>query len=144
MTPTVMKAGQWETWSYADLMDPVALLAMLKKDCKGHDSLSDFQRKSKLRHVILPLLDTLVFKLVGLNNKEWTPQCGIYYYTFLEADAAHLKKKIQVPDASVFINHNVIHLVAQLPNCDGRLQFWQSKIEANQIYYLGVNVPSRV
>eukprot|EP00971_Amphidinium_carterae_P315398 6269041-Amphidinium_carterae.1 len=125
MTPTVMKAGQWETWSYADLMDPVSLLAMLKKDCKGHDSLTDFQRKSKLRHVILPLLDTLGFKLVGLNNSEWTPQCGINYYTFLEAEAAHLKKKVQVPDASVLINHN-------------------SKVEADQIYYLGVNVPSRV
>eukprot|EP00971_Amphidinium_carterae_P178977 3549808-Amphidinium_carterae.1 len=81
---------------------------------------------------------------MGLNNKEWTPQCGIHYYTFLEADTVYLKKKIQVPDASVFINHNVFHLVAQLPDCDGRLQFWQNKIEKNLIHYMGVNVPSRV
>eukprot|EP00971_Amphidinium_carterae_P347021 6488820-Amphidinium_carterae.1 len=81
---------------------------------------------------------------MGLNNKEWTPQCGIHYYTFLEADTVYLKKKIQVPDASVFINHNVFHLVAQLPDCDGRLQFWQNKIEKHLIYYMGVNVPSRV
>eukprot|EP00971_Amphidinium_carterae_P019895 391916-Amphidinium_carterae.1 len=87
MTPTVMRASQWETWSYADLMDPVTLLALLKKDCKGHDSLSELQRTSRVRHVILPLLDSLGFKLMGLNNKEWTPQCGTYYYTFLEADA---------------------------------------------------------
>eukprot|EP00971_Amphidinium_carterae_P172707 3423953-Amphidinium_carterae.1 len=63
-------------------MDPVTLLALLKRDCKGHDSLTELQRKSKLRHVILPLLDSLGFKLMGLPNTEWTQQCGIGYYTF--------------------------------------------------------------
>eukprot|EP00971_Amphidinium_carterae_P241072 4786051-Amphidinium_carterae.1 len=145
MTPTIMKAGQWNTWSYADLMDPVTLLALLKKDCKGHDSLTELQRKCKVTHVIVPLLDTLGFKLVmGLNNKEWIPQSGADYYTFLEADTVHLKKKIQVPDASVFVNHEVFHLVVQLPTCDGRLQFWRSRIEAHLIFSLGVNIPSRV
>eukprot|EP00971_Amphidinium_carterae_P225622 4474624-Amphidinium_carterae.1 len=120
MTPNVMNAGQWDTWSYADLMDPVTLLALLKKDCKGHDSLNELQLKCKVKHVIVPLLDSLGFKLVkGLNNKEWNPQSGADYYTFLETDTVRLKKKIQVPDASVFVNHDVFHLVAQLPNCDG-------------------------
>eukprot|EP00971_Amphidinium_carterae_P167120 3311573-Amphidinium_carterae.1 len=62
----------------------------------------------------------------------------------MEADTVHLKKKIQVPDASVFINHDVFNLVAQLPNCDGRLQFWQNRIERHLIFNLGVNIPSRV
>eukprot|EP00971_Amphidinium_carterae_P013421 264616-Amphidinium_carterae.1 len=34
MTPTVMRAGQWNTWSYSDLMDPVTLIALLKKESK--------------------------------------------------------------------------------------------------------------
>eukprot|EP00971_Amphidinium_carterae_P273069 5420078-Amphidinium_carterae.1 len=59
MTPTVMTEGRWDTWSYSDLMDPEALLGMLKKDCKGHDTLTDKQREAKLRNVILPLLDSL-------------------------------------------------------------------------------------
>eukprot|EP00971_Amphidinium_carterae_P077880 1540595-Amphidinium_carterae.1 len=63
MTPTIMKAGQWNTWAYADLTDPVTLLALLKKDSKGHHSLTELQRNSRVTHVIIPLLDSLGFKL---------------------------------------------------------------------------------
>eukprot|EP00971_Amphidinium_carterae_P101390 2006799-Amphidinium_carterae.1 len=32
MTPTVMLEGRWDTWSYADLMDPDAFFHMLVRD----------------------------------------------------------------------------------------------------------------
>eukprot|EP00971_Amphidinium_carterae_P086592 1713561-Amphidinium_carterae.1 len=77
-------------------MDPVTLLALLKKDCKGHHSLTELQRNSRVTHVIIPLLDTVGFKLVmGSNNKEWNPGPADEYYNFMEADTVHLKKKIQ-------------------------------------------------
>eukprot|EP00971_Amphidinium_carterae_P263649 5230788-Amphidinium_carterae.1 len=81
---------------------------------------------------------------MGSNNKEWVPGSADDYYNFVEAETVQLKKKIQVPDASVFINHDVFHLVAQLPNCDGRLQFWQNRIERHMIFDLGCNIPSRI
>eukprot|EP00971_Amphidinium_carterae_P166475 3299336-Amphidinium_carterae.1 len=96
MTPTIMRAGQWKTWAYADLMDPVTLLALLKKEATGHHSLTELQRNSRVTHVITPLLDSLGFKLVkGSNNKEWIPGPPDEYYNFIETDAVHLKKKIQ-------------------------------------------------
>eukprot|EP00971_Amphidinium_carterae_P242143 4807896-Amphidinium_carterae.1 len=41
MTPTVMREGQWDTWSFGDLMVPEQLMAMLARDHDCHDVMSE-------------------------------------------------------------------------------------------------------
>eukprot|EP00971_Amphidinium_carterae_P006474 127734-Amphidinium_carterae.3 len=55
MTPTVMLEERWDTWSYADLMDPEAFFGMLKKDSFGEDKLEVAQKQFKWLHIIGPL-----------------------------------------------------------------------------------------
>eukprot|EP00971_Amphidinium_carterae_P272984 5418049-Amphidinium_carterae.1 len=47
MTPTMMIEGIWDTWSYADLMDPEAFLDILRKDSLNQERLSVSQRQYK-------------------------------------------------------------------------------------------------
>eukprot|EP00971_Amphidinium_carterae_P266207 5280440-Amphidinium_carterae.1 len=145
MTPTVLLEGKWDTWSYADLMVPDTLLRMLKRDCEGHNSLTDATKAARLLHVIQPLLDSLGFKLMGKNNAEWHPESEVSYYNWIESDTAYLKKTIRVTDPSLFINHGVVHLIAQLPECEGSVRHWHDMAINNMIYDAdsNTNIPSR-
>eukprot|EP00971_Amphidinium_carterae_P026809 528969-Amphidinium_carterae.2 len=42
ITPTMMIEGRWDTWSYADLMDPEAFYEILLKDSFNQKHLSNF------------------------------------------------------------------------------------------------------
>eukprot|EP00971_Amphidinium_carterae_P271142 5380734-Amphidinium_carterae.1 len=106
MTPTVLIEGRWDTWSYADLMAPDTLLSMLRKDSEGHENMGDDKNEARLEHVIRPHLDSLGFKLMGKNGTEWKPEDGLTYYTWIKAEWAYLKKKVRIPDPSLFINHD--------------------------------------
>eukprot|EP00971_Amphidinium_carterae_P100641 1990957-Amphidinium_carterae.1 len=134
MTPTVMLEGRWDTWAYADLMVPDSRLSMLQKDCEGHDSIAEEKKEARLQNVIRPLLDPLGFRLTGKTGMEWQPANGQAYYNLMRSRVASLQKKVRIPDPSLFINHEMVHLIAQLPECDQSVRHWDALAQSGVIY----------
>eukprot|EP00971_Amphidinium_carterae_P278741 5533537-Amphidinium_carterae.1 len=146
MTPTVMKEGQWDTWSYGDLMVPEHLRSMMAKDHDGHDVMSDVKKNRKWYHVIRPLLDSLGFKMVGKDGSEWNPPNGVIYYQDFYGRFESLQKKYRVPDPSLFVNHEVIHYIAHQSDIAQALNQWEEHAlqEEHFIFDTRMCVPGRL
>eukprot|EP00971_Amphidinium_carterae_P336564 6472990-Amphidinium_carterae.2 len=135
MTPTMLIEGKWETWSYADLMDPEMFFDILKKDAVNQNHLSLAQKQYKWGHIIQPLCSALGYELMAGNEMPYSPADGDKYYALMGIGAvASLKRCVRVPDASVHVNHELIHYVAQSFDCVKLLRLWKNRAESFQIY----------
>eukprot|EP00971_Amphidinium_carterae_P118534 2348292-Amphidinium_carterae.2 len=102
MTPTVMLEGRWDTWSYADLMNPEAFFEMLKKDGLGQDKLHLSQKQFKWVHIIKPLCASLGYQLMFSEERPIFPQDGEGYYQLMaEGMITFVRRRVRVPDASI-------------------------------------------
>eukprot|EP00971_Amphidinium_carterae_P218245 4331982-Amphidinium_carterae.1 len=147
MMPTVMREGQWETWSYGDLMVPEQLRTMLAKDHDSHDSMSDQKKNLRWRDVIKPLLDSVGFKMVGRDGStEWNPESGVLYYQDFYGRFDSLQRKYRVPDPSVFVNHEVVHYIAHQEDITQALHQWEEYAITRDHYIMetGMCVPGRL
>eukprot|EP00971_Amphidinium_carterae_P196687 3903507-Amphidinium_carterae.1 len=95
-----MLEGQWDTWSYGDLMVPEQLMSMLTRDTESHEWMTEERRNRKWHHVIKPLLNSLGFKMVSKDGSEWKPPNGTTYYQDFNARLDNLQKKYREPDTS--------------------------------------------
>eukprot|EP00971_Amphidinium_carterae_P310220 6164690-Amphidinium_carterae.1 len=100
MTPTVMLEGQWNTWSYGDMMVPEQLMSMLSRDADSHEWMTEEKRERKWHHVVKPLLSSLAFR-VSKDGSEWNPPNGVTYYQDFNARLDNLQKKYREPDTSL-------------------------------------------
>eukprot|EP00971_Amphidinium_carterae_P094998 1879733-Amphidinium_carterae.1 len=102
MTPTVMLEGRWDTWSYADLMDPDAFFNMLVRDSWKHEKLEMSQKQYKWLHVILPLCASLGYQLMINEENSVFPADGGKYYELMNRGAiTSVRRCVRIPDASV-------------------------------------------
>eukprot|EP00971_Amphidinium_carterae_P085771 1696875-Amphidinium_carterae.1 len=113
MTPTVMKEGQWDTWSYADLMVPEHLMSMMARDHDGHDIMPHEKKNRKWYH------------MVGKDGSDWEPLNGVIYYQDFYGRFDSLQKKYRIPDPSLFVNHEVIHYIAHQKDIAQALNQWE-------------------
>eukprot|EP00971_Amphidinium_carterae_P314667 6254944-Amphidinium_carterae.2 len=147
MTPTVMREGQWDTWSFGDLMVPEQLMSMLAKDHDSHDMMTDEKKNLRWHHVIKPLLDSLGFKMVGRDGtNEWNPANGLLYYQDFYGRLDSLQRKYRVPDPSVFVNHEVVHYIAHQKDITQALKQWEKHALQGDYYIVGTMmcVPGRM
>eukprot|EP00971_Amphidinium_carterae_P211882 4204685-Amphidinium_carterae.1 len=146
MTPIVMMEGQWDTWSYGDLMVPEQLMSMLASDNECHEYMSEEKRERKWRNVIKPLLRSLGFKMVSKDGSEWNPPNGMIYYQEFFVKLDSLQKTYRVPDPSVFVNHEVIHYIAHLKDCEQAIKQWEEHATIGNHYIDGTSqcVPGRL
>eukprot|EP00971_Amphidinium_carterae_P174926 3467670-Amphidinium_carterae.1 len=135
MTPTMMIEGRWDTWSYADLMDPETFCEILKQDSFNQKHLSNEQRQYKWLHIISPLCAALGYELMSGTDASYHPADGDKYYILMEMNAiAYLKRCARIPDAAVHVNHELIHYVAQSFDCAKLLRLWKKRAEFFKVY----------
>eukprot|EP00971_Amphidinium_carterae_P208714 4140864-Amphidinium_carterae.4 len=126
MTPTMMIEGSWDTWSYADLMVPEAFYRMLKKDAFKYEKLEPRQIAVKWLTVIHPLLTSLGYTLRDAEGQMVVPLSGEDYYEKMATSyITSLLKTVKRPDATVLVNHEIFHSVAQAEDCADLLILWR-------------------
>eukprot|EP00971_Amphidinium_carterae_P085091 1683355-Amphidinium_carterae.1 len=118
MTPTMMIEGRWDTWSYADLMDPETFRDILRKNSFNQKYLSMSQKQYKWLHIISPLCAALGYEVMSKDDTAYFPGDGDKYYNLMDMGAmVAIKRCVRIPDASVHVNHELIHYVAQSFDC---------------------------
>eukprot|EP00971_Amphidinium_carterae_P115605 2289809-Amphidinium_carterae.1 len=87
MTPTMMLEGKWNTWSYADLMDPAAFYRMLVQDGYKSGKLEDSQKQYRWEHIVQPLCSSLGYQLMRTEEHSVFPSDGEKYYALISVGA---------------------------------------------------------
>eukprot|EP00971_Amphidinium_carterae_P100133 1980128-Amphidinium_carterae.1 len=72
----MMIEGRWDTWSYADLMDPEMFHEILLRDSFNQKHLSMPQRQYKWLHIIQPLCAALGYELMSKEDTSYFPADG--------------------------------------------------------------------
>eukprot|EP00971_Amphidinium_carterae_P058821 1162903-Amphidinium_carterae.1 len=125
-----MLEGRWDTWSYADLMIPEAFFEMLMKDSVRQEKLDMAQKQFKWAHIIEPLCASLGYQLMFSEERSIFPHDGVGYYQLMaDGKITSVTRCIRVPDASIQVNHELIHYVAQSFDCANLLQLWRERAE---------------
>eukprot|EP00971_Amphidinium_carterae_P177291 3515924-Amphidinium_carterae.1 len=103
---------------------------MLKKDSFRQEKLDLSQKQFKWLHIIEPLCASLGYQLMFSEERSIFPADGVGYYQLMAGGMiTSVKRCIRVPDASIQVNHELIHYVAQSFDCADLLRLWKERAE---------------